>query len=234
MKFMKASEIKKTNPMRLIYSQPGVGKTSTIKYIPGKKFVLDCDGSSEVLKGTKDIELLPKDKWQEIMQSPMKEIPKFLKLFKDENLKDFDVFVLDNLTELERRALNELAKVSNNNGVPTMMDYQKVQFWERDLVLYLQSFNISIVITAWEATDKFENGEQTINRAMPMLRTNNIAEIMGLCLQVGRLVINSETKKRGFILTPSNSIFAKNQIDNRTFALQEELFKDGDVKDETV
>lgn len=58
---------------------------------------------------------------------------------------------------------------------------------------------------------------------------------MGLCQVVGKLAINHRTKKRGFILQPSNSVFAKNQLDQREFCLQEDIFKVGyesEVQDE--
>lgn len=56
---------------------------------------------------------------------------------------------------------------------------------------------------------------------------NNIA---GLCDVVGKLMINSEGE-RGFTLMPTNSIFAKNQIDDRKGCLQSELILT-DEKDE--
>ena len=52
---------------------------------------------------------------------------------------------------------------------------------------------------------------------------NNIA---GLCDVVGKLMINSEGE-RGFTLMPTNSIFAKNQIDDRKGCLQSELILGG-------
>ena len=48
---------------------------------------------------------------------------------------------------------------------------------------------------------------------------------------VARLVFNEKSGKRGFILSPSNNVFAKNQLDNREHCLQEELFTVGDVDD---
>ncbi|MDU0318237.1 DNA-binding protein, partial [Staphylococcus epidermidis] len=44
-----------------------------------------------------------------------------------------------------------------------------------------------------------------------------------------RLVVNKESGKRGFILMPTNNVFAKNQLDSREHCLQEELFTVGDV-----
>jgi phage nucleotide-binding protein len=53
---------------------------------------------------------------------------------------------------------------------------------------------------------------------------------MGLMNMVGRLMLNEETGKRGFLLKRTDQTYAKNQLDDREFALQEELF---DI-DETI
>ncbi|WP_260254015.1 hypothetical protein [Levilactobacillus brevis] len=51
-----------------------------------------------------------------------------------------------------------------------------------------------------------------------------MTNVMGLMNLVGRMVISDKTGQRGFILHPSNAVFAKNQLDNRKFALPEDLF----------
>jgi hypothetical protein len=50
---------------------------------------------------------------------------------------------------------------------------------------------------------------------------------------VARLVISDETKKRGYLLSPTPAYYVKNQIDDRTFAMQEDLFKWGDSNVQT-
>ena len=42
-------------------------------------------------------------------------------------------------------------------------------------------------------------------------------------------VINPETQKRGFLLEPTDYLFAKNQLDDRKACSQENIFKVGHV-----
>ena len=45
-----AADIKTTKGTYLIYGHPGMGKTTALKYLPGKTLVLDVDRTSKVLK----------------------------------------------------------------------------------------------------------------------------------------------------------------------------------------
>ena len=58
-------EIKSANELKrghdfsaLIYSAPGVGKTSTAKYLPGKTLVIDIDRTTNVLAGEENIDIV--------------------------------------------------------------------------------------------------------------------------------------------------------------------------------
>ncbi len=57
----------------IIYSKPGVGKTSSIKYLKGKTLVLDLDNSSKVLEGL-DVDVIQFDR-----SKPEEELIEFLK-----------------------------------------------------------------------------------------------------------------------------------------------------------
>ncbi|WP_257145791.1 AAA family ATPase, partial [Bacillus toyonensis] len=41
-----------------MYAPPGMGKTTSIKYFPGKTLVLDVDRTSKVLKGQENIDIV--------------------------------------------------------------------------------------------------------------------------------------------------------------------------------
>ena len=61
MKVIHAADIKKPTALRILYGNPGMGKTTTIQYMPGRKLVIDIDGTSSVLKGKKDIDIVEVD-----------------------------------------------------------------------------------------------------------------------------------------------------------------------------
>lgn len=222
MKIIKATEIEKNDAVYLIYANPGVGKTTALKYIPGKTLVVDIDKSSSVLKGAENIDIAHIntrdvwDEWTELVTELLKGAS-----------KDYDTIVIDNVSELFRSALANLGRIGKNNRVPSMADYQRVDFTILDSLRALQNIGKRIVFTSWETSDQWteENG-QIFNRAMPDIRKNILNNFEGLCDVVARLVVSKDpdgNEKRGFILQPTQSIYAKNRLDDRKGCKVEEL-----------
>ena len=61
MKITKATELNNKKSCYLIYANPGMGKTTAIKFIKGKTLLIDIDKSSIVLKGEKNIDIVEVD-----------------------------------------------------------------------------------------------------------------------------------------------------------------------------
>lgn len=219
-----AENLEVQNETFLLYAPPGMGKTSTVKYLPGKTLVIDVDRTSHVLKGNPNIEIMyadNKDTWNWWTA--------FCK-HADTNLKGkYDNIVIDNISELERCMLSSLGAVGKNNGVPSQGDYQYMQFRVVNSFRWFKSIAKRTVFLAWEMNDLFTTSEgQQFNRALPQVNLKILNNVLGLCHVVGRLMINSDGE-RGYVLKASNSIYAKNQLDNRAGCLQEDVFKVGDV-----
>ena len=213
-----AADIKTTKGTYLIYGPPGMGKTTSLKYLPGKTLILDVDRTTKVLKGCKSIDIVEVDNintwdsWEKLI----------IELY--ENYKGkYDNIAVDNVSELERCILSDLGSKGKNKGVPAQNDYQYMQFKLVNSLRYMKNLDCNIIWTAWESTDLYidSNGQQ-YNRSFPQINGKILNNVLGLCDVVGRLVINSEGK-RGFILSATNSTFAKNQLDSRVGCLQEEL-----------
>ena len=230
MKIIKASELKKGNNFSaLIYAPPGTGKTTTIKYLPGRTLVVDIDRTTIVLAGEENIDIIYAD-----LNDTEVGFKKMLKDIHENYIKDYDNFVIDNISELEQAWLGEKAKLSKTKdgramGIPEMGDYNKFSFFITDLIRYVNSWEgVNKVYTAWETTRQIETPSgQLYNQFIPKIREKIIENVMGLVNVVGRLVINDETGGRGFILQPSNSTFAKNQLSNAKFSKQEDIWKFG-------
>lgn len=204
----------------LIYASPGMGKTSSIKYLPGKTLVLDIDRTTRVLKGNENIDILKVDNiktWDAWSNLISKELP-------TTDLSKYDNIVVDNVSELERCILSDLGSMGKNNGIPSQGDYQYLQFKLANSLRYMkQTLNKNIIWTAWETTDLFTTSEgQQFNRAYPTINHKIRDNICGLCDVVAKLTINKDGE-RGFVLSATNSIYAKNQIDDRKGCLQSEL-----------
>lgn len=231
MKIIKATEIRDSKGTYLIYGNPGVGKTTAIKFLPGKKLVVDIDKSSVVLSGESDIDVLEIDSYK--IWEDWIEVVKFIK----DNAEKYDFVVIDNVTELFRSILAQQGRQGKNNRVPSMADYQRSDFVIMDSFRAIKNAGANVVFTAWETSDKWETeGGQIFNRAIPDIRRPILNNFLGLCDVVGRLIINKneEEIKRGFILQPSMDVYAKNRLDERKGCLQSEFIrlpKEVDKKD---
>ena len=215
-----AKDIKATKGTYLIYGPPGMGKTTALKYLPGKTLVLDIDRTSKVLRGS-NIDIIEVDNietwknWEQLIMELSKNY-----------VGKYDNIAVDNISELERCLLSDLGSQGKNMGVPSQGNYQQMQFRLVNSLRYMKNLGSNIIMTAWEMTDLFTTSEgQQFNRAYPQLNSKILNNIAGLCDVVGRLTINGEGK-RGFILTATNSTYAKNQLDDRAGCLQEELIVD--------
>lgn len=213
-----ANDIQSDKATYLIYGPPGMGKTSTIKFLPGKTLVLDVDRTSRVLKGCPNIDIAYVDNtdtwdyWGKLIVDL------------ENNYKGiYDNIVVDNISELERCLLADLGSKGKNKGVPSQGDYQYMQFRIVNSLRYMKSLGANLIWTAWETDDLYidSNGQQ-YNRSYPQINRKIMNNVLGLCDVVGRLLINTEGE-RGFVLSSTNSTYAKNQIDDRKGCLQSEL-----------
>jgi phage nucleotide-binding protein len=213
-----ASEIQADKATYLIYGPPGMGKTSTVKFFPGKTLVLDVDRTTRVLRGQPNIDIAYVDNtntwdfWGKLI------------IDLEKNYKGvYDNIVVDNISELERCLLSDLGSKGKNKGVPSQGDYQYMQFRIVNSLRYMKSLGANLIWTAWESDDLYtDSGGQQYNRSYPQINRKIMNNVLGLCDVVGRLMINSDGE-RGFVLSATNSTYAKNQIDDRKGCLQSEL-----------
>ncbi|KRL95546.1 hypothetical protein FD28_GL002516 [Levilactobacillus hammesii DSM 16381] len=217
----------------LIYAQPGVGKTSTLRYLPGRTLVIDVDRTTNVLAGVPSIDVVKLD-----TKHPLEGARALLSEIHKTQLGNYDNIAFDNISEFEQAWLGEKAneaktKSGADMGIPQMNDYNQFGFYLPDMIRFINSWpGVNKVYTAWETTRQIETPSgQTYNQFVPQMREKLVTNVMGLMNVVGRMVISDKTGARGFILRPSNAAFAKNQLDNRKFAIPETLFTEigGDV-----
>lgn len=225
MKITNAKDITKDDSTYLLYAAPGVGKTSTLKYLTGNVLLIDIDHTSHVLQGEKHVDIFKFDShnawksWGELM----KDLAKM-------DLSKYETIAFDNLSELTHSMLGHMGREGKNDRVPEMRHYQQIDFMIIDSIRFLKGLGKKLVFFAWEETDEWQTqGGQIFHRAYPMLREKIRPNLMGLSDVVARLTINEKTGNRGFLLKPSDAYFVKNQLDKRDFCLQEDIFKVGHV-----
>lgn len=223
MKITNATEITDDRATYLLYAPPGTGKTYTINYLEGKTLYVAIDKTQHPLRGNENVDIVEFD-----THNAWEEWVKLIEWIGKNDLSKYENLVFDNVSELFRSMLGNLGRVGKNNRVPSMANYQQIDFFIIDSVRYLNTLNKRVIYTAWETTDEFHTeAGQVFNRSFPDMRKTIMNNFMGLCQVVAKLAVNHETKKRGFILKPSASMFAKNQLDEREFCLQEDIFKVG-------
>lgn len=210
----------------LLYCKPGVGKSTAIGLIAerseGNTLVLDVDrtiqrtlAKGEVVKDTSKVfieqidNINTFDSWTETLKDIGANDCKFLK---DNNITTVAV---DNISELERCILSDLGAKGKNKGVPAMADYQYMQFKLVNSLRYMKNWGVNIIWTAWEdRRDIVAIDGTSYTQMIPKISAKIVDNICGLCDMVGWITINKDGE-HGICLEPSNSIYAKNQVDTR-------------------
>lgn len=234
MEIKKATDLHRAKDWRiLLYAKPGVGKTSSVKYLKGKTLVLDMDDSSKVLAGMENIDVISFDRVHPsiFIAEFIKEAPQLI--------KEYNNLVIDNISSFERDWFVEKGRNSKNGISNEIQDYsQWTNYFARIMTTIYMMKDINILVTAWETQREIttEKG-QIFNQYAPAIRDNVRDGLLGLTDIVGRMVVNPETSGRGVILEGNDGIYAKNRLDDRTLAPVEELFNiggDASVQAETV
>ncbi len=235
MPVVNADHFKRTKNWRvLLYGKPGVGKTSSVRFLKGKTLVLSLDNSQRVLAGTdvdiwKDPKLDPDDQSAMFNRAdPSDSIIQFINE-NGSNQNGYANIVIDNISSLEKDWFVEQGRKSHNGISNEIQDYGTWGNYFTRLTMTLFAIpNVNVLVTAWENTRNItaESG-QSFSQYAPAIRDSVRDGLLGLTDVVGRLMVNPKTGGRGVILEGTDAIFAKNRLDHRTSAPIEELFAFG-------
>ena len=218
MKIIKAREIAAPYLSVLIYGTPGMGKTTLLGMLPGPTLIIDIDRGTNVLNGNERVDVVR-------LSEDLHEMPELLK---ELQLKcEYKNVCIDSLSELERAMLAYLGRLGKNNGIPTLQDYQRVDFKIIDYCRQFRSLPCNVIFTAWEKYEGIESPTgETYTQIRPMLRGKNTDNLCGLCDIVGRLVTNPDSSERFVRLEGSTGVLAKDRIHKRKYCKFEEVLND--------
>ena len=227
----------------LLYCPAGMGKSTAIGLIAerseGNTLVLDIDrtvgrtlAKDEVVHDVSKVLIEQVDNIHtfEAWTNTLKELGDNNCAFLKEN--NITTVAVDNISELERCILSDLGSQGKNKGVPAMADYQYMQFKLVNSLRYMKSWGVNIVWTAWETMEQFTHPDGTqYSRLYPKISPKILDNICGLCDVVGKIMVNRDGQ-HGIILSATQNIYAKNQIDVRKGCLVEEFVNFGVKPDE--
>lgn len=216
----------------LLYCPPGVGKSTAIGLIAekskGRTLVLDVDrtldntlAKNEVVKDISKIDTVKIDNintfddWSQTLVD--------LQKMKDAKKLDYENIAVDNISELERCILSDLGNKGKNKGVPAQADYQYMQFKLVNSLRYMKQLGVNIIWTAWEDVRQIVSPDGTsYSQLIPKMSAKIVDNICGLCDVVGKIMVKQDGT-HGILLTATQNIYAKNQIDSRKGCLVEEF-----------
>lgn len=216
----------------LLYCAPGVGKSTAIGLIAeasaGETLVLDVDrtikrtlAKHEVAKDLSHLTIVEIDNEHtyESWGNTLKE----LKEMKEAGTLPFSTIAVDNISELERCILSDLGSQGKNKGVPAQADYQYMQFKLVNSLRMMKNLGVNIVWTAWDTMDAYTAPDGSgYSRFIPKISAKIVDNICGLCDVVGRIMITKEGEHR-ILLSATQNIYAKNQIDSRKWCMVEDF-----------
>lgn len=216
----------------LLYCPPGVGKSTAIGLIAekskGRTLVLDVDrtldntlAKNEVVKDIGKIDTVKIDvintfdDWSQTLID--------LQQMKDAGKLDYENIAVDNISELERCILSDLGNKGKNKGVPAQADYQYMQFKLVNSLRYMKQLGVNIIWTAWEDVRSIVHPDGTsYSQIIPKMSAKIVDNICGLCDVVGKIMVKQDGT-HGILLTATQNIYAKNQIDSRKGCLVEDF-----------
>lgn len=206
---MKATDIKKyQNWSCIIYSEPGIGKTTMIKSLTGKTLVFSIDGMYQVLHQLPDVDIITMDP-----KEPNKELGDFYR-FVLKNKDKYENIVIDNLSTFQKFWLNAQATLSKS-GMPEIKDYGVIDRVLLDFIASFKKLKKNLLFFAHEKKVEITRESGGVyTQFQPDIR--NLDAIMGIVPIVGRMVIMKEPetqkRKRVIVLQPTQSTRAKDQL----------------------
>lgn len=194
----------------LIYSDPGVGKTTAAALSP-KPLIINCEGGTLCLNKFKkyydelDIKTFRPQSIQELQ-----EVFWYLK----SGNHDRQTVVLDSLSEIQRMSMDEILLDPSRDSkydrdTPILQDYGKNTQQMRRLVRTFRDLRMNVVFTCLAQERKDEN-DGTV-RVMPDLTPKLATDVMGYVDVVGYMFVSGENSTRKMLVQPKGKYLAKDR-----------------------
>jgi phage nucleotide-binding protein len=199
----------------IIFSDPGIGKTTLSTTLPaGKTLIINTEAGLGPLLGTDHLvfnvrKAIEKNK---TLEDVINGIHTELKLHK---LPEVTNVVIDNMSELVELLIMDYT-TQRNKSFPELKEHgdtsYKIREWMhsfRDLVY--DGYNV--VFNAWEFIKEIRNSDGVmLSRTIPMIGNKIAFQLSGIVDAVGHLEVHEKTGKRWVRFGPSNQFLTKCQF----------------------
>lgn len=198
----------------LLYGVPGSGKTKLACEAPNA-LLLDTEHGSRTLKNHPELSGVKVLKIKSV-----KDLSDVFWELKDGGFPEYKTVIVDTLSELQKRALDEALKKNSATNpkldpyVPAGTDYQRNTEQIRRLVMSYRDLDRNIIFTAHEVEEKDDS--DGIIKVRPALTPKVNQTVYGLMDLIGYLTItfNAEGKaERKLQVHPSRRVQAKTRLE---------------------
>jgi len=199
----------------IIYSDPGIGKTTLATTLPEEEtLIATVEAGLGPLLGTGHVVfdiLKTTDPNTHNIEEVVENLYKYLRTEKH----PFKNVVLDNLSELEQQLILNLTKKHNKHS-PEIREYGDAAYKMKDWVRLFRDLifqNINVIFNAWEFPLEIRNTDgQVISRTFPMIGKKIAPQVCGIVDVVGRLECNEKTQQRRIRFAQSAQYVTKSQF----------------------
>lgn len=194
----------------LLYSDPGVGKTTAAALSP-KPLIINCEGGTLCLNKFKDFH--KKLDIQTFRPDNIKELQEIFWYLKS-GQHDRQTVVLDSLSEIQRMCMDEILSDPKRDDkfdrdTPILQDYSKNTQQLRKLVRAFRDLPINVVFTCLASERKDETDGSV--KVMPDLTPKLAADVMGYVDVVGYMFVSEEKGVRKLLTQPKGKYMAKDR-----------------------
>jgi phage nucleotide-binding protein len=197
----------------IIYSNPGVGKTTLAATLPAEETLfINIEGGIGPLMGTKHVVFnLPAAIQGFEIEGVVDDLYKYLRTEKH----GFKYVVIDNMSELEQQLILNLT-MRRGKDTPELREYGDVGFKMKEWVRLFRDLvyqGITVVFNAWEIPLEIKNVDGAIvTQTFPMIGKKLAPQACGIVDVVGHLEVYEKTGKRWVRFGPSDQYITKSQF----------------------
>ncbi len=198
----------------IIYSDPGVGKTTCASTLPaGKTLIINSEAGLGPLLGTEHLVFNLRESTKSV-EDTISEIHLLLKT-KKAPFENITNVVIDNMSELVELLILDYTK-QRSKQFPELKEHGDTSYKVREIMHNYRDLvydNYNVVFTAWEFIKEIRNNEGILlSKTLPMIGNKIAFQMCGIVDCVGHLEVYEKTGKRWLRFGPSNQYLTKSQF----------------------